>query len=316
MREIGGFIELDRYHFPMLHEGAVALNCGRNALAYLIETKHIRKIVMPKFMCDSCDRVFQKYNVTVRYYSIGMNFLPQKVQLADEEWLYLVNYYGQLTNEVISKYVEKYQRVIVDYAQAYFQMPVPGIDTLYTCRKFFGLPDGAFLYTDKKIKRELMCDESFERMHFLLGRFERTANEFYDEYVQNNVFFENEPIKTMSKLTQNLLRGIDYESVKQKRTENFSFLHEKFQLINKLSLIIPEGAFMYPLYIENGADIRKKLQAEKIYIPTLWPNVFDICGEGELEYEMAKNILPLPVDQRYNINDMKYIIEEVGKCIG
>lgn len=31
----------------------------------------------------------------------------------------------------------------------------------------------------------------------------------------------------------------------------------------------------------------------------------------EKEYYMADNILPLPVDQRYDINDMQYIIEEI-----
>ena len=37
MREIGGYMELDRYHLPMLHESALALNCGRNTLKHLIE---------------------------------------------------------------------------------------------------------------------------------------------------------------------------------------------------------------------------------------------------------------------------------------
>ena len=53
----------------------------------------------------------------------------------------------------------------------------------------------------------------------------------------------------------------------------------------------------------------------KIYIPTLWPDVFGICTENELEYDMAKNILPVSVDQRYDVNDMKYIVEEICKCL-
>ena len=68
---------------------------------------------------------------------------------------------------------------------------------------------------------------------------------------------------------------------------------------------------MYPLYNENGAKIRKKLQAEKLFIPTLWPAVFERCDEGTLEYDMAKNILPIPVDQRYGIQDMEYIVNEI-----
>ena len=36
MKEIGGYIELDTYTGREYHEGALALNSGRNALIYLI----------------------------------------------------------------------------------------------------------------------------------------------------------------------------------------------------------------------------------------------------------------------------------------
>lgn len=311
MKEIGGYIELDTYTHPMLHDSAIKINCGRNALAYLIETKNILKIALPKFMCDSCNDVLKKYGVQVRYYSIGMDFKPVDTKVEEHEWFYLVNYYGQLSSDYVKTLKQQCDRLIMDHAQAYFQMPVDNVDTLYSCRKFFGVADGAILYADKKIERVLPLDESFNRMHFLLGRFERTASEFYSEYAANNDFFLTEPLKQMSKLTENLLHGIDYERVKQRRTKNFAYLHERLKSMNKLNLSVPEGAFMYPLYIENGSEIRKKLQAEKIYIPTLWPDVFAVCDETELEYDMAKNILPLPVDQRYGIDDMNHMIEVI-----
>lgn len=311
MQEIGGYIELDTYKLPMLHSDGIKLNCGRNALAYLIETRKITKLLVPKFMCDSSDLVYKNYNIKVRRYNIDINFKPIDLDLKDDEWLYLVNFYGQLSNDYIKELKSKYERVILDNAQAYFQEPIPGIDTIYTCRKFFGVADGAILYSDLLIERELEIDESFKRMNFLLGRFERTASEFYSEYAENNDIFFNEPIKRMSKLTENLLHGIDYSYVKEKRTENFQYLHAALKNVNKLTLTIPEGAFMYPLLIDNGADIRKKLQAQKIYIPTLWPSVYDVCEENELEYNMAKNILPLPVDQRYGREEMNMIIENI-----
>lgn len=315
MKEIGGYIELDRYTLPMLHEGAIALNCGRNTLAYLIRAKQIQKIQIPKFMCSSVRGVCDREGISVRYYCVGPDLLPKDVSLDEDEWLYLVNYYGQISNGMILDLVKRYHRVVVDNAQAYFQLPVSGVDTLYTCRKFFGVADGAFLCSDAYLDQQLPIDESFDRMRFLLGRFERTASEFYGEYAANNELFIEEPVKKMSRLTENLLHAIDYEAVKQRRTENFAFLHQTFEKINRLSLTVPEGAFMYPLYIKDGARIRKQLQAKKIYIPTLWPDVFDICKNTELEYDMAMNILPLPVDQRYTTEDMRYIAEEVEKCI-
>ncbi len=311
MREIGGYFELDKYSMPMLHEGAVALNCGRNTLAYLIEAKGIEKIKVPKFLCDTVREVCEKEKISISFYSITRDFLPEELTLEADEWLYLVNFYGQLDNDTIRGYVEKYERVIVDHAQAYYQMPLENVDTLYTCRKFFGVSDGGILYTDTKLDREIPRDESFERMKFVLGRFERSASEFYAEAASNNDFFADEPVKRMSKLTENLLHGIDYETVKQKRTRNFEILHEAFGKINPLKLTVPQGAFMYPLYLENGGEIRRKLQAKKIFIPTLWPDVFEHCHESDLEYDYAKNILPIPVDQRYDEEDMKYIMEEI-----
>ena len=309
MREIGGYIELDTYTGSMLYADGVKLNCGRNALAYLIEAKKIKKIYMPKYMCDSNDKILVDNGVEVVRYNIGLDFKPQIKEW--DGWLYIVNFYGQLSNEYLSMLGD---RIIVDNAQAYFQEPIQNIDTLYTCRKFFGVADGAILYTDSKLEIEER-DESYERMNFLLGRYERTASEFYQEYVDNNKFFRNEPIKLMSKLTENLLHGIDYEMVKKKRTGNFSYLHRQFSSINKLRLTVPQGAFMYPLYIENGAEVRKRLQTKKIFIPTLWPAVFDNCDEDEFEYDLAKNILPIPVDQRYEEQDMQYIVEEIANAI-
>ena len=73
---------------------------------------------------------------------------------------------------------------------------------------------------------------------------------------------------------------------------------------------------MYPLWIKNGAAVRKKLQAEKIYIPTLWPNVLRQLPETAVEYQLAMDILPLPVDQRYEAEEMRYLAGQVRKMQG
>jgi hypothetical protein len=144
-----------------------------------------------------------------------------------------------------------------------------------------------------------------------LGRFEKKASDFYSDYVENNKIFFQEPLKNMSKLTHNLLCGIDYESIKKQRTDNFKFLHERLNKINTLQLIIPPGAFMYPLLLENGSEIRARLLLEKIYIPTLWPNVVNDSAVDSIEYYYAKNILPLPCDQRYSETEMAYLVEHI-----
>lgn len=315
MKEYGGYIELDTYRLPMLHEGAIPLNCGRSGLAYLIRAKGIRKLCLPAFLCDSVEKVCQREGVALRYYAVGFDFHPEALALEDDEWLYLVNYYGQLDNEALARYARKYPRLIVDQSQAYFQMPLEHVDTIYTCRKFFGVADGAFLYTDTLLSDPLPVDESFDRMHFLLGRFERSASEFYGEYSANNRFFATEPVKQMSRLTRNLLHAIDYDTIRQRRTKNYQVLANHFSQQNPLQLRNVEGAFAYPLYAQNGPEIRAVLAKEKIYIPTLWPNVLQSIDPARPEYRMVKNILPLPCDQRYDKTDMEYIASMVMQCM-
>lgn len=315
MREIGGYLCFEECHRPMLHDDAIALNSGRNCLAYLIEKKKITKMCLPKFLCASVGDTCRKYGVELFFYSIDNNLFPDLGDIQDS-WLYIVNYFGQLTNDEIIILKNKYNKIIVDNVQAYFQEPCKGIDTIYTCRKFFGVTDGAFLYSNINLDDSLEQDISWNRIAHIAGSYELGVSCFFDRHLEEEEMFANMPIRRMSKLTNNLLHGIDYESIKTSRTVNFEYLHKSLSSVNKLKLLNPEGPYMYPLYVENGSTIRKRLQEKRIYIPTLWQDVIELCDENELEYDMAMNILPLPIDQRYDTEDMEYVLKEILFCIG
>ena len=127
--------------------------------------------------------------------------------------------------------------------------------------------------------------------------------------LENARHYYEEPIKRMSHLTENLLKGIDYSAVRKKRTENYAVLASALNQYNSLSLLHPEGPFVYPFYYPNGINIRKKLAAEKIFVPTYWSNVINQMPGNTLEYDYAANILPLPCDQRYNKKHMEHILQ-------
>lgn len=314
MKEYGGYIELDRYTGSEYYSDLVSLNCGRSCLRYLIEAKNIKKIYLPFFLCDTVKMACEVCGISYEYYLIDKAFKPVFDKVPGEnEYLYIVNYYGQLTDDYIKNLKQKYKNIIIDNAQAFFRKPLPDMDTIYIARKFFGVADGAYLATDCKPAAEYPVDISYDKMNFLLGRFEKTASEFYEEYVNNNLRFDNEEIKYTSKLTSNLLRAVDYEFVKKRREENFAYMDERLKKYNQLSLHPTEGPFAYPLLIENGSEVRKKLQQIKIYVPTLWPDVFSLCAEDSMEHRYARDILPLPIDQRYDAEDMKVICDSVLK---
>ena len=312
-KEIGGYLELERFTGPMLHEKALPLSSGRACLSYLIEQRKIRKIALPDFNCDIVEAVCRAHEVKTRFYPVGADLRPKTLQTEEDEWFYLVNFYGQLSADELQRIAARVPRLIVDNAQAYFDLPLKGVDTLYTCRKFLGVPDGGFLYTEAP-EKTLPADESRERMGFVLGRFERPAGEYFAAAAQNNDDLSMEP-KSMSKLTKNLLHAVDYDRVKTKRTENFRLLHEGLGSVNCLNLRVTEGAYAYPLMLPEGQKIRKKLIEQKIFVPMLWPNVPEQQPADSEACRLAEQILPLPCDQRYGAEEMAFIIKAVRDCL-
>lgn len=122
----------------------------------------------------------------------------------------------------------------------------------------------------------------------------------------------------MSKVTHNLLRAIDYDAVARERQHNAAYLHSHLKSINKLKIHVPYGAFMYPLMIDlsiKGGLVRKMLQQSKIYVPCLWPDTLCRTSTDTIAYQLAENIVPLPCDQRYNIDDMDYILEKIHEIV-
>lgn len=312
MKEIGGYLQLDQLINNPYHKNLIELNTARNALIYLVKAKKIKKVYIPYFLCDSIANMLKKYQVEYEYYYINKDFMPIfNQELYENEYLYIVNYYGQIIDDKIKNIKEKYRFSIIDNTQAFFQKPIPGIDTIYSCRKFFGVPDGAYLYTNTILEEQLEDDKSSNRMKHILGRFEGEASDYYDDSRNNDAYFKELPLKKMSKLTRNILGAIDYKDVRLCRNGNFNFLHERLNTKNLLNIIIPDGAFAYPYYVKDGIKIRRKLAEKKIYIPTLWPNVLRYNNESSIEYDYAANILPLPCDQRYRLNDMKMIIDNL-----
>lgn len=315
MREIGGYIEIDKFQGTMLYDDLIKLNCGRSCLAYLIEARKITKIALPKYCCSSVRELCERYNLNIHMYSVDKNMLPIIDWTDEDRYLYVVNFFGQLSVEQVNTLKKKNDKMILDNAQAYFMPPIKGIDTIYTSRKFFGVADGAILATDAMLERIIPLDISYNRMNFLLGRYEGNASDFYKEYSDNNEYFDTEPIKHMSKLTENILHGINYSSIKKNRTCNYLYLEEKLGKINELKPKMIEGAFAYPLLIQNAQKVRKILADRKIYIPLLWPNVLEENTRDSFEYRFSYGILPLPVDQRYNESDMEYMATEIIKIV-
>lgn len=314
-KEIGGYFGFEKLISNEYYPNLVAVNNARGALLYIIRAKHYKKVYLPYFLCDSVRNVLEREQISFEEYRIDKMFLPlMDINTKSEEVVYIVNYYGLISEEQLISLKNRYGNIVVDNTQAFFAKPIKGIDTLYTCRKFFGVPDGGYAYTDAKLQKDIPVDVSMERMKHLLGRFEgNSASEYYEYFKKNDESFEGMDLRLMSKLTHNILGAIDYQAAKRRREENFLFLSKALGERNLLEISCPPGPYAYPFYIQNGMTIKKQLAKRKIYVATLWPNVI---GTGlEIETDFAENILPLPCDQRYSQEDMQRVVNTVKELI-
>ena len=303
---IGGYFSLELPICQEYHSQAIALNSGRFCLEYILRCKPCKKVYIPYYTCDSIVEPIEKLDILYEFYHIDKSYrIVDDIRLAADEALLYTNYWG-LQNTYCEGLAGKYgKQLILDYTQAFYSKPINGIDTLYSCRKYFGVPDGGYLYTDVKADFQIDQDESYARMASLVKRIDLSPEGGYADFHETEEAFSHASICKMSRLTKRLMQSIDYEQVAQRRLDNYNALREK---LGGRGLVYGEVPMVFPYFSEKGQELRKHLIANKIFVAKYWPNVDEWAEEDSVETWMANYILPLPIDQRYDEEDMNRII--------
>lgn len=307
LKEIGGFLELELEYKGQYHSNAIALNSCRNAIRYVIKAYKIKKLNVPYYTCPVVWQAIAKEHCEIIPYGIDKNFLPQK-DFKQNDYVLYTNYFGILSSNV-KLLAQEYNNLITDNAMAFF-MPNYGIASTYSPRKFFGVPDGGFLISNKLCSKKFPKDKSFNRFSHLLKRIDKGANFAYKDFNKNDASLVNAPIKSMSPLTYKICGNIDYERAKQKRLENFHYLAESLSDLNKLNInITDEDVPMYYPFLFEDDGLRQSFLQNNIYIASCWRNLETICEKSSYEIYLQKYLFPLIIDQRYDKQDLNRIIK-------
>lgn len=319
--EFGGYLpfelnEKKEYYVTNEKYSVLSLNNGRTAIWYAMKQMNVKKVVLPLFYCPTViDMLKEDYEID--FYRLNDNFLPEidDTILGKQVAVILVNFYGVL-EQALKPFIQKYKNIIIDNAHAFFSEPVIGdnIYNVYSCRKFIGVADGAYVVA-KSFNEivDLDTEISYERYLHLLKSIEFQTSDAYDLNLMNERYVGSTR-KHMSKLTKKILSSVDYEEVKHKRISNFNILHSNlhsYQRFENIPKNIP--AYCYPLYLSQ--DIRDKLIARKIWVPTMWRELIIKDLENSYEYNYSKRVACLPIDQRYSSLDMIQMSRIVIECI-
>ena len=315
---IGGFFELE---LPDLgrafHMEALALTNGRSCVRWILERERPQRVYVPFYSCEALYEPIKEMGIRYEYYSIDEKLNPIDLPIPENnELLICINYFG-LKNDEMFKLSERYgNKIVIDDTHRFFHRGYPGSYSFTSARKYFGVPDGAYLYGAKNVEIEKIS--RFDRVS-LAHSFARLIGK-QDEAYENFIKYEaslRAGVERISIISERLLNCVDYPKVMERRLGNFQYLDEIFASQNTLDFDVDaiDAPFCYPLLPRVAVD-KKKLYKELIFVPTLWPDIFDRkCKKYACEYDMADRLLPLPIDHRYDRQDMQRMAEILTKLI-
>jgi len=309
---IGGYfgLELSHSNNSNPHFSGSAVNSGRNALHCILQSLKPAKVLIPRLLCDVILEPFNKLGIPYEFYSINESFKPKEISLKHGTFLLYINYFG-VCDSVVKELVNRYpSQIIIDNTQAYFSKPISGIPTFYSTRKFFGVPDGAYFYGVDYDLSTLPLDKSWDRCTHLLKRIDLSPEEGYSEFKKNDEFISTLKPERMSNLTNLILSSIDFDSARDQRAENYSYLHSKLKDRNKLGSILPEkcSPISYPFRTDDAIELRKYLTQNRIYTPIYWIGTGVPENSNSTEHSLSRDTIHLPIDHRYDSTSINYIV--------
>ena len=154
MEEYGGYLPFEFKDGNEYYQGedVVALNCARNAIVYAVRDAQYSRLWIPFYMCGSVKQTLERYHIPYAVYHMNEKLEPVDVCMDSGDGILYPHFFGVFTKEKIDAVIQRYQRVILDNTQAFFAKPDDRVYNVYSCRKFFGVSDGAEKdYTEFKI---------------------------------------------------------------------------------------------------------------------------------------------------------------------
>lgn len=311
---IGGYFELELpVENNFLHAEAKCYQSARAAfMALLKNIKNVKRVWMPIYICDAMLAPVRAAGKEILFYTIDNNFAINKyIYLKPDDLLFYVNYFGVNARNV-SNVLTEYNpaQVVIDCSQALYSGPYDCLATIYSPRKFLGVPDGGLLITQKVFQLPIEQDEeSIFRTDHLLKRIAFSAEAGYESSKKSEASLQNIKPKRMSYLTKRLLASIDHNVIINKRKANFIALHNALGESNLILFNeINDAAMCYP-YLPRKKINKKTLAEKSIFIPTYWSDVITRSISGSFEQVAANEMLAIPCDQRISNNEINYILE-------
>lgn len=353
MREYGSehpTIVLPDGYFESLGEfgrEVLYLRSGREALllaAISVSDTEEKTILFPAYCCWSMSAPFVKAGWNIMYYrlnedlTVDTSYLEQLLKMHKPQAILTMNFYGSASTEAAVRVVKEYDEKIVvieDFSHCTFsikQIHNPQVDIyVSSIRKSIGVCDGSIILSklslkNNNIQNELkdFADKRFvaqtEKKRYSWNNDQEMKQEFLVSIREcEGIINEFDAVRPISERAMKMIALVNGEEIAYARRENMKHLMEllkvKVRMVPGLERSLEGAPFSLPILVQNRDEVQGKLAKTGVYAPVLWP----ICEEAQhvcaVSKRMGKQMLSIPIDQRYDWNDMELIAERILKIL-
>lgn len=349
-RPIGGHYDLDLRQRPVgeafetvfdyadFHHRFTA--SGRRAFHYILTQSALpahAKLLMPEYGCWSAlGPVIDEFGYDCLLYKTAPNFdiEIENDALKQADALVLVNYFGTTNLRDFALHARRINPdllIILDHVPSLYELRrthelAEFSDwQFYSFRKWFAAPDGGmavctnldWLKADPSVIPEPYKDYPYLplwRRAAQLKHDHPESAEFLPLFQQAEAMIAPH-YDAISQDSYDVLNGFNLSHYARQRRINYDYLHTNWPKQDHVLPCLPStlGDPMVPQYfvIDVDEDLFPRLQHfffdDQIYPPTHWPD-WDNIGSP-----YSHRRLSLPIDQRYNLDDMLRLIDRVNE---
>jgi hypothetical protein len=271
-------------------------------------------VLVPFYLCDAALEPLRLLRIPFDFYALTDSLAPDVQTWPAGAAVLCVNYFG-LHNRMADAFADALgERAVIDDTQSFFSRGHRRSWSFNSARKFFGVPDGAYIYgPDTSAITPLRANDAAPAEH-LTTRITGPQDLAYQQYLEAEGRVSSD-VLAPSPVAARLLGGIAYEEAVAARRSNYVQLHERLSSANGLGIDLALAGdavpFCYP-FLPARASLHRFLWQREIYVPRLWPEVESRDAVGfAWERDLASRLLPLPVDQRYGPDQMARVADVV-----
>ena len=324
------------------------LRSGREAL-HLVALNLKRQegpsvVLMPAYCCHSMVDPFTKAGWEVVYYrlnedlTVDTEYLVGLLGSVRPAAVLSMNFYGSAsTAEAVAAIKQEAPgcACIEDFSHCTFCLQEifnPLVDYyVSSIRKSVGVCDGAVIISREALDES--CVSSGETDFVTVRRDCQQLKARYaytQDGAQKDVFFPGlrsqegeldrfEGVHRISKTGRDMLGAINGELIRYARRQNmehlWGLLNGKVKMVPGLEKGFGGAPFSLPILVENRDEVQKALAVKGVYAPVLWPIDDQARAVCKVSAYVSDHMLSLPIDQRYNYDDIEDIASTVlGIC--